>query len=288
MIDAWMRFIAEKGLDVEITTFSVLNKRRYFIRIGSWNKLRHLATLPVTCWQNDIFPPKLRISGLTRTFAECVGHLNITLVLALLDDGSDSDSCSLMDDKESELEGEKIDSEGKEAEEKESEEKKLPMADCGIDMFSHQNLPDPTKFPLLHSLGVCTTTHMDRLMQEIIQFYGGKSITFTRGNNQKGTLAVILSKQTLQRYHDEFLKSGSALDTLVQSIADSTSSTAKDAASCLLSVLFSKYEDSFMSVAIEKCVMERHFPQKWTLWQQRPCYKRQTLIIQMQEFFFAI
>jgi hypothetical protein len=50
MIDAWMHFIAEKGLDVEPTTFSVLNKRRYFIRIGSWNKLRHPATLPVTCW----------------------------------------------------------------------------------------------------------------------------------------------------------------------------------------------------------------------------------------------
>jgi len=128
MIDAWMHFIAEKGLDVEVTTFSVLNKRRYFILIGSWNKLRHQATLPVTCWQNGIFPPKLQISGLTRTFAECVGHLNITLVPALLDDGSNSDSCSLMDDKESELEGEKIDSEGKEAEEKESEEKKLPMA----------------------------------------------------------------------------------------------------------------------------------------------------------------
>jgi hypothetical protein len=79
---------------------------------------------------------------------------------------------------------------------------------------------------------------MDQLMQEIIQFYGGKSITFTRVNNQKGTLAVV------------------------QSIADSTSSTVKDAASCLLSVLISKYEDSFVSVAIEKCVMERHFPQK--------------------------
>jgi hypothetical protein len=42
-LNAWKGFIAEAWVDVEFTTFTIENKRRYFIRIGSWNKLRHPA-----------------------------------------------------------------------------------------------------------------------------------------------------------------------------------------------------------------------------------------------------
>jgi len=79
------------------------------------------------------------------------------------------------------------------------------------------------------------------------------------------------------------MKSGSALDIMLQSIAKRTASTVDDAASCLLSVLFSKFEDSFVSMAMENGVMEGSIPKKWILWQQRPCYKRRTSIIQMLE-----
>ncbi|MFN9980998.1 MAG: hypothetical protein ACK53Y_13815, partial [bacterium] len=58
------------------------------------------------------------------------------------------------------------------------------------------------------------------------------------------------------------MKPGSTIDIMVQSIAGSTSSTAEDAASCLLSVLFTKYEDSFISVSMEKGVMEGSIPKK--------------------------
>jgi len=58
-IKTWTEFIAEKRLDIEITTFSVVNRRynfipfsvvnrRYnFIPVGSWNKDRHPPQLPL-------------------------------------------------------------------------------------------------------------------------------------------------------------------------------------------------------------------------------------------------
>ena len=127
IINSWTDLIIEKRIDVEITTFSIFNKRSYFIHIGSWNKLRYPPKLPLICWQEKILPLKLRISGLTRAFAECVGHLNITSVSTSFDSESDSDSCSLMD--------EESESEGKESESQINGSEK-PMADCGSDMFA--------------------------------------------------------------------------------------------------------------------------------------------------------
>ena len=67
--------------------------------------------------------------------------------------------------------------------------------DCRVSSMSW-NLPDPNKFPLLHSLCVCNNTHMDNLLQEIVQLYGNQSICFTCGNNRKVTLVVVPSNQT--------------------------------------------------------------------------------------------
>jgi hypothetical protein len=139
MLDAWSHFIAEKPLDVEITTFTVLEKWRYFIRIGSWNKLRHPASLPVNCWRNDIHPPKLRISGLTRVFAECVGQLNIITSVSASSD-LDSESYSSTED-DSKCEGIESDSEEKESEEKKgSNRTEESMPGSRSEMFSKTNL----------------------------------------------------------------------------------------------------------------------------------------------------
>ena len=35
-MNSWHTFIAEYHVDIEVTTFLLLNKRQYFIRIGSW------------------------------------------------------------------------------------------------------------------------------------------------------------------------------------------------------------------------------------------------------------
>ncbi len=69
IMNAWKDFIAEKRVDIKSTTFSISNRRWYFIRIGSWNKIRHPPKLPLSCWREKILAPKLRISGLTKAFA---------------------------------------------------------------------------------------------------------------------------------------------------------------------------------------------------------------------------
>jgi hypothetical protein len=41
-----------------------------------------------------------------------------------------------------------------------------PMVDCHV-TSSAPNLPNPSKIPLLYSLGVCTAKHMNHFVQEI-------------------------------------------------------------------------------------------------------------------------
>jgi len=45
------------------------------------------------------------------------------------------------------------------------------MADCCIEIHTNQTLPDPTKFPLLHSLSVCTTAPMDQVLHAWCQIH---------------------------------------------------------------------------------------------------------------------
>jgi hypothetical protein len=67
------------------------------------------------------------------------------------------------------------------------------------------DVPDPNKFPLLHSLG-CNPSNMDRLIQELILFHGNNQISFTRGNNRQGTLVILPSHRHLDRYKAELSK----------------------------------------------------------------------------------
>ena len=57
----WIEFIAEYRLDIELTVFAI-EKRRHFLRIGSFNKLTHPLKMPGFYWSKGIGPPNLRIS----------------------------------------------------------------------------------------------------------------------------------------------------------------------------------------------------------------------------------
>jgi hypothetical protein len=76
------------------------------------------------------------------------------------------------------------------------------------------DVPDPNKFPLLHSLG-CNPSNMDCLIQELILFHGNNQISFTHGNNRQGTLVILPSHRHLDRYEAELSKKKSTLDTIV-------------------------------------------------------------------------
>ena len=128
-----------------------------------------------------MFGPKLRITGLTRRFAEHIGLMNISVATA----------------HDIEMDGKPIESPDKtlSSESDDTTKYATPMVDCHV-TSSAPNLPDPSKFPLLYSLGVCTTKHMNRLVQEIAKFHGDTSISFTHRNNRTGTLIVLPSNQT--------------------------------------------------------------------------------------------
>jgi hypothetical protein len=170
--NGWKVFIAEYKLDIELTVFTIYGKRHHFLRIGSFNKTNHPPMMPLFCWSKKVGPPKLRITKLTSIFAKCVGEMNIILNDRSLD-SSDDDSSS---DDESEVEP------------SDPEKKQTDRVEGTTDVY----LPDPEKFPLLHSIGY-NPMIMDRLMQEILLFHGNNRISFTRGNNRKGTLVIFPS-----------------------------------------------------------------------------------------------
>ncbi len=93
-------------------------------------------------------------------------------------------------------------------------------------------------------------------MQEILKFHGNRTIHFTRGNNHKGSLVTIPFYQQLDRYDVEFSKPGSAFDIIIDIISKGCNSGRDETAECLLRVLFSKFEESFASVAIEKSLLQ--------------------------------
>ncbi len=140
------------------------------------------------------------------------------------------------------------------------------------------NLPDPTKFLLLHSLGVCTTRHSNWLIQEIVQCHGNSSICFTRGNNRTGTLIVLPSYRTLNCYCFDLSKPKAALDEMLKCIVNNTNSTKEEAVSCLLSCL----------PVLKKVLLKGAPRKKWILWALKPCFKRPTSTMEMLGFFSAI
>ncbi len=67
-------------------------------------------------------------------------------------------------------------------------------------------------------------------MQEIFLFNGNKQITFTHGNNRKGSLIILPSHRHLECYEAELSKRNSAIDTIIDIIADSCKSSKEEAA----------------------------------------------------------
>jgi hypothetical protein len=244
-LQAWREFIAKYKIDVELTMFSLGNKRRHFLRVGSFNTMNHPAKMPVFYWRERVEPPKLRINKVTSIFALSIGQLNLTFD----DEGS-----------RMEIESESSDSSSDESESEPSSADNVEVdgdnTSARLELTTAElNLPDPNKFPLLNSLSY-NPMNMDRLMQEILLFHGNKQINFTRGNTRKGSLIILPSHLHLECYEAELSKRNSAIDTIVDIIAESCKSSKEEAAECLLKSIFSKYENSFVSVAIDKCLMK--------------------------------
>jgi len=81
-------------------------------------------------------------------------------------------------------------------------------------------------------------------------------------NNQKGTLVILPSHRHLDRYEAELSKKKSTLDTIIDTVTNNSKSTKEEATECLLRSLFMNYEDSFVSIAMNKCVINEKIIEK--------------------------
>jgi hypothetical protein len=123
------------------------------------------------------------------------------------------------------------------------------------------DVPDPNKFPLLHSLG-CNPSNMDRLIQELILFHGNNQISFTRGNNRQGTLVILPSHRHLDRYKAELSKKNLLLIlSLIQSpkIQEAARKKLRNAFSevFLISMKMRSFPLPWISVSSAKNLMRR-------------------------------
>jgi hypothetical protein len=133
------------------------------------------------------------------------------------------------------------------------EEEELPEYNKEVEGMRVQVF-DKEKFPLLHFLGVCQTNMLDRLLQELLNFFGKQSIVFNGAKNHSNELFLMLSCRTRSRYEEELLKKDSILDQILHSMAKSAVCSVDEATECMLKVLLKKNEDVFADVVMKSDV----------------------------------
>ena len=182
-----MNFKCEHELDeFEVTHFTIKKKKRYYIRLGSWNAVSHIRRTPAEIWSSSLSGklrvPRVSTSSTSTTLANAIGSLDITLPTQYSTIPSDSNSSSDSESSNeycSDNEGEKSSDSGKKA-----------------SMYDDIDLPDADMFPLLNSLFLMNEGHynlFDRLLNEVTKFNGATEINYKRGNNSQGTLIAVPS-----------------------------------------------------------------------------------------------
>jgi len=209
--------------------------------------------MPIFYWrEKNYFPPKLRINKSATILAQHVSQMQSIfqaedyayMAVDLEDDVSSSDESSSMESS--------CDTTNVKGNEPSLRDQKV---------FDGFDYPDPTKFLLLHSLNFNPTT-MDKLMQEILVYHGNRQNTFTHGNNRKGSLVLLPSHWHLANYEAEFSKKKSLIHTIINIVAENTNNSTSKAAECLLKSFYTKFEDSFVNIAIEKCLIKSKSEEK--------------------------
>jgi len=77
-------------------------------------------------------------------------------------------------------------------------------------------------------------------------------MTYDKGNNTQGTIIAIPQFQSLKGYKKEFKKKDSMLVKVCNAVAKSTKCHPNEASEAILSSFFELYQDTFLSVAVDK------------------------------------
>jgi len=192
----WEYFITEQEIpEAEITHLSLGSKKRFYIRLGTWNKgLNHYPKTPENIWASaqagTLRVPRICITLVSERFAKKIGSLDMLPLkeqeqgVELKASGEDSVSSDGLD-------------------ENDSIESEVEVEDTTT------VIPDQENFPLLHSLfsmNEGSNNLFNRLINEILKFNGSKAVTYAKGNNTMGTLLEVPQFRSLKGYTKEFKK----------------------------------------------------------------------------------
>jgi translation elongation factor EF-4 len=72
---------------------------------------------------------------------------------------------------------------------------------------------------------------------------------------------MLPSHQHLDNYKAEFSKT-TLIDTIIDIVAENNNNSTTKAAECLLESFYAKFEDSFVNIAIEKCLIKTKSEEK--------------------------
>jgi len=247
-VHGWEIFISEFDMDIEITKFTIQNHHRHYLLLGSWRENKHPKKTPAAIWRASVQKgsydvPKLRISSISIHFTAEISKLDLNLIAEEPSDteveeanSSEEEGCSTLLCMSDEVTTTTTPT-------TETEFADTPVTDLS-----------PIDYPLLSSLGINTEKHMDKLLQEVVKLSGRKSVHYIQANNRSGWLVPQPSLQTKARYSIELAKNGSLLDEIISSMMKSFAGMEAEAADCLINALYQRFEESFISIAIEKGV----------------------------------
>jgi hypothetical protein len=139
----WFNMKVEYQLmEFEVTHFTINKKKRYYIRLGTWNSVSHKQRTPGEIWSalssGSLRLPRTSTSLLSSTLAKAIGSLDV--ILPFMKHSSTSSDCESVSSSEVEID------DGSDSEDNEK------STDSSSVVALSADLPDASKFPLLHSL----------------------------------------------------------------------------------------------------------------------------------------
>ena len=242
----WFNMKVEYQLmEFEVTHFTINKKKRYYIRLGTWNSVSHKQRTPGEIWSalssGSLRLPRTSTSLLSSTLAKAIGSLDVILP-PFAKHLSTSSDCESVSSDEAEID----DGSGSEDNEKCTETSSV--------VASSVILPDASKFPLLRSLFSSNPgiNVYDKLLNEIARFTDGPELNFKRGNNTEGTLVAIPAFRTLEKYKKNLKADSSILDVIVKAIARNSKCQSNEASEALLLAFYKSMKILFFLLLYSK------------------------------------
>ena len=269
-------------LDCECSNASIGGKRSFYIRIGLWNTKSHPPVTIDFIWakaKQDIYPvPRWRVSSsstllLAMEISTYLSQQNETINF----EESDLATVRSIDssDEEASIDGSDFNEKLLEGAEDEVQEEFIQSGnDLNID--GSNEAEDTTefaqKYPLMHKFNIPIRNEqvMNGIINEIVNLFGGESVQYRHPVNQRKALLVKIPQVTSHRYFKKLFtgrrgRDCNALETILSFLCKGEAARNEETppdmtAYWICHYLFERYEDQFLSVAVEKGITDTRKP----------------------------